>query len=403
MGESILTSELDLVSKTLPKNELRSCFPSLVQVEFAPTAYRDICIKIQFPDDYPQTPLIAQLESRRLHEDIVTKLQVACEKEAEKNLGGEQILPVVDFLRNFVTNNNLIAAFSDIRALRASLPDPAVLTTQERAGTVKLLLEEGAYKLAVRFVLSKDYPEHAPTIEVKASTFPPEYVHMFIAQANEIGRRCVEAGTSEMPPPPGISEMPPPPGLSFKEWKKKDMTMAFVPLANEGTAKHRKAEAAAAAKAEALMLGNQRKLEILGIGEHCPSEAALSTPSVEKVSSGLPSLAPMALFLINDCVQRLPRDICKICDGGLLPANPSDLPKLPKDKQVERIYCGHYYHYGCLNKIMTVPPFAKPCLTCGRRIYHHKWVSDIKVLEKRWATKQAREREIDDVVNFLGP
>eukprot|EP00854_Cymbomonas_tetramitiformis_P030695 gene30695-38426_t len=33
-----------------------------------------------------------------------------------------------------------------------------------------------------------------------------------------------------------------------------------------------------------------------------PSARAVAA-TVEKVSSGLPSLAPMALFLINDCVQ----------------------------------------------------------------------------------------------------
>ena len=52
---------------------------------------------------------------------------------------------------------------------------------------------------------------------------------------------------------------------------------------------------------------------------------------------------------------------------------------------------------------MTEPPFGATCATvdCGRRVFHPNWPSDIKQMEKAWAMKQARAREIEDAAMFL--
>ena len=46
---------------------------------------------------------------------------------------------------------------------------------------------------------------------------------------------------------------------------------------------------------------------------------------------------------------------------------------------------------------MTEPPFGAKCNTCGERVYHPDWPDNIQALERAWAAKQAKLREIDDV------
>lgn len=39
--------------------------------------------------------------------------------------------------------------------------------------------------------------------------------------------------------------------------------------------------------------------------------------------------------------------------------------------------------------------------TCGIRIAHDRWVLNVKLAEVRWAQQQARERELEEVKDFL--
>ena len=49
---------------------------------------------------------------------------------------------------------------------------------------------------------------------------------------------------------------------------------------------------------------------------------------------------------------------------------------------------------------------GKPCLhtDCRKRIFHEKWKAsrDPKLAEDRWAHQEAKRRELDEVVDFLG-
>lgn len=39
--------------------------------------------------------------------------------------------------------------------------------------------------------------------------------------------------------------------------------------------------------------------------------------------------------------------------------------------------------------------------TCGVRISHDRWALNVKLAEARWAQQQARERELEEVKDFL--
>lgn len=137
-------------------------------------------------------------------------------------------------------------------------------------------------------------------------------------------------------------------------------------------------------------------------------------------SNPQPSLLTLVKFLVRE-VKRLPNEHCPVCAKLTLPNNPDDLQalyqsssdaKTEKEKRARRAaklrrpmrtYCGCWYHYNCLDKFLREPPFGAECRTagCGRRVYHNEWPGDMKELERAWAAKQARAREIEDAAMFL--
>lgn len=148
-----------------------------------------------------------------------------------------------------------------------------------------------------------------------------------------------------------------------------------------------------------------------------------------------PSLFKTLSFLIeatNDfCIE-----VCPICMQKCLPDNPDEVVLNDTDDMyVERVLCGHIYHQGCLKKYMREPPFVKsgkPCpalkrharsdtipfsivevmasqnkkseslnTTCSIPLHHDRWGLSPKIAEARWANKQARARELEEVKDFL--
>ncbi|XP_067674988.1 uncharacterized protein [Haliotis asinina] len=115
-----------------------------------------------------------------------------------------------------------------------------------------------------------------------------------------------------------------------------------------------------------------------------------------------PSLRPVCEFLIRDCCKRYPKEVCQLCKDNVLSEDPETQTREPK-KRLERVYCGHLFHTGCLNTYMKTPPFigGKKCPGCGCQIFHEKWKVSPELAEARWAHKQARQRELAEVVDFL--
>ncbi|PIK51988.1 hypothetical protein BSL78_11136 [Apostichopus japonicus] len=117
-----------------------------------------------------------------------------------------------------------------------------------------------------------------------------------------------------------------------------------------------------------------------------------------------PSLQKIANFLIRDGLRKLPTDPCQVCKERAFPKEPKNVVNNAEHgRHVEWVYCGHIFHNGCLDEYMKLPPFTggKKCPGCKKRIYHDKWNISPELAEARWAHHQAREREIDEVTDFL--
>ncbi|PRD22681.1 UNVERIFIED_CONTAM: hypothetical protein NCL1_48476 [Trichonephila clavipes] len=116
-----------------------------------------------------------------------------------------------------------------------------------------------------------------------------------------------------------------------------------------------------------------------------------------------PSLRPSIQFLIDE-VKRYPSELCQLCKEKCFPADPADnITEEGDEKHIEKVYCGHIFHNGCLDIYMKTPPFhgGKKCPSCKKRIYHEKWKLTPKLAEDRWAHQEAKKRELGEVVEFF--
>jgi len=117
-----------------------------------------------------------------------------------------------------------------------------------------------------------------------------------------------------------------------------------------------------------------------------------------------PSIYPVLEYLAGHCIHPFPVESCPCCKKPALAEDPKLCETNPyADTFVEWVYCRHIYHHLCLDNYMKTPPFqgGKKCPTCGARIYHEKWNISPELAEERWAHKEARKREIEEVSEFL--
>lgn len=66
---------------------LFSSFP-----RFRKTVFKKLIICAQFPEDYPNTPLLVELKSKTLSDNLLNGLTNVCEQECKKILGKAQVI-----------------------------------------------------------------------------------------------------------------------------------------------------------------------------------------------------------------------------------------------------------------------------------------------------------------------
>lgn len=157
-----------------------------------------------------------------------------------------------------------------------------------------------------------------------------------------------------------------------------------------------------------------------------------------------PSLEKTLTFLIS-ATREFHKENCPICKLPCLPTDSSQtVTNDALDSYVERVYCGHLFHQGCLKQYIREPPFPsggkccpapkshprsdamsrhvkqpKPNVqighrkksasfsegpeesVCGIRLSHDRWGLSVKLAEARWAQQQARVRELEEVIDFM--
>lgn len=336
---------------------------AFVSFKYERTAYVQAKVKLTFPADYPTNHLIVSIEgglAPGLNKKLVREMEEVAKKQQSSSSNNadtpHQIEPVVDYFTEFLDTNRFVSCWKEVRKLvemAKQSPSPttlAILALQETQGMIRLKMTHDAYVYDCKLVVNPGYPstsnlEDPLQLTLVKSNFPKQIVQDVIAM----------------------------------------QAKGFVRYLQDGVPSD-----------EAWVQSN-------------PIQLPQSNASCIDTTTGdpIPSLLPLVSMLRSKLMQ-LPSTHCPGCQTVVLPNKPSQLAtiydtkskKQQQQQQQQRpMYscCGCWFHYKCLNTLIVEPPFGLKCPTCGKRAHHSDWSADTKELERAYAERQARQREMDDV------
>ncbi|XP_035919939.1 uncharacterized protein LOC118517668 isoform X1 [Anopheles stephensi] len=359
----LIDDEIDEVSRlcenVIPNSKLVACHKTLVRVDVRQSAMRQLTICIRFPENYPTNKLLLEFKSKTLSISFLEKLTSLCETKLNEAVGKPQTMWILHFLSDYLSANPLCIVLDEIQQIKQLLASSGELKVKQRVCTIDLTVRVGQYYFRAKFKVPNGYPAERIMWDDSECNLPQAIVLFLNGQAREIARRCVE------------------PPLA-----RKDSNVTFTPKR---------------------------------------------------------SLQRCLVFIINT-VRDLPQEKCPICLQCCLPESPSDVVTRDNDDlYLIRMFCGHIYHQSCLKRFMSEPPFPiggktcpaqgthnynasttpdnKVCLVkhpasnnivpaldevCGQRVTHDKWgLNNVKSAETKWAHRQAKMRELEEVIDFL--
>ncbi len=277
--------------------------------------------------------------------------------------------------------------------------------------------------------MTDKYPDEGGLVlKMHRSNFPKALSTMYMLQAREIIRRCV-AGYDISTATAKSMPITIPDRLSIKPADAIVLTTDFVRSLKDDIRflkdvkhlrevddKRSSGNAKQFANSSAMRRAARRQLKRITREESEAEAARVAAAEAELREAGKMAMTPhnetptKSLFasvhyLIAHFALELPEATCALSGCRLLPPDPCKAQRYLDDKQHARhpvrVACGHWFHLRPLHHHLSCPPFCKPCPHCGQRLYHPRWPSDDKKLEKAWAAKQAKQRELGDVTDML--
>ena len=424
-GESPLRHEIAELRAALPAENIETCCEVFVAVVLARTKHNRVRMRILLPENYPSQALAFELSSPTLPKPLLKRLQKQCEELASENVGKPQLMAPIQHVRQTVADNLLLYAFGEVRQIMKMMEGKGTVGVNHKTGLIKLHMKQGRYFATLSVRVPNEYPAAPPSLALGKSNFAPAVLRMFEAQGNDLLRRCAEGYTAEQARfksnpiqlPSSILKYKREYSLSSEALRGLDHDVRKLKQVGDlrkvdqekrrGLLTHDTKERKAArrelrklTKAEV-----KREAEADAVARQAQQNQLKALTAKPSSDDGQPSVAALVSFFLHELVVRLPQEKCQVCKKPIFPSDPAVLQRLLEkggaDKPL-RVYCGEWYHYGCLDKDMTTPPFGKSCRVCGQRLYHPDWPATAAQLEKAWAMKQAREREIAEVTDFMG-
>lgn len=423
------------------KISIQSATSSFLTFSYERTPSAKVKATLTFPDDYPSHSLLVNI--MWLPPGLQKKLQTMLDHLAAELKPHAQIETVVQRLVSFMDTNKFVPCWKELKKVVDLIQHDdkeSTIAMNEVKGLVQLRLCHGEYYYACSITIDALYPTTthenwgtACKLKMRETNFPTKIESLLTLQAKELVRRMQDGMPADRAllmsnpisaPDTIIQEDTNVPISITKDCIKglqHDVeTMARVRDLRQVNASTKPGDARVKAHS-----AKERKHARRTIGKLTKEERAKDEAWEQQEQARLegynipdyadaqpqPSLLSLVTFLESK-IQRLPEEHCPICQELTLPSDPNALKALydtmnttdkkarkqAKQKRPIRTYCGCWYHYKCLDKFMTEPPFGAACPSenCGRRVYHPEWSADMGELERAWAMKQARQREIED-------
>jgi hypothetical protein len=378
------------------------------------------------------------LSSDHLPSKLLGKLCKLCNENSDyKN----SITKMYEFLHESIIDNKLIYCMPEINRVRNKLIkgnekslELKKLVIDEKSGLIKLLIYHGKYKIGFEVSVPDLYPFELITFKIKTSNFPDYVIKLYEAQAIEglqknilhkihfeeafqtKGERLISKTEKDRLMKQDLrkkksdkinyvntealqnmkhdvkylmqsKELQQVNSSYNKQLHKHEFDTKTRKNARRTLKKLANAEDKIHKEREAKELEN---LEIMNLGFEERDEEVDA-----KIKENVKGIFGLCKLLIIDLLLELPRKKCPISKKQLFPDNPKDIGT--KNLPV-RPSCGCFFSYKAFNEFMINPPFDnKKCPNCGQnKIYHAKW-KETRHLEKNYANRQARERELEEI------
>eukprot|EP00592_Proboscia_alata_P004174 CAMPEP_0194369570 /NCGR_PEP_ID=MMETSP0174-20130528/17890_1 /TAXON_ID=216777 /ORGANISM="Proboscia alata, Strain PI-D3" /LENGTH=481 /DNA_ID=CAMNT_0039146595 /DNA_START=75 /DNA_END=1520 /DNA_ORIENTATION=+ len=351
-----------------------------------------------------------------------------------------------------VNSTNSSSKINDAKNKNDKLSKCSTIIINDKKGKISLKLHRQKYYYSCSIIIDDNYPSTARNedwgkaclLTMGSTNFPPKIEKILTGQAKELVRRMQDGMSTEaammMSNPMKAPEIDKNEKAltkvritkdSLKGLKRDTETLSIVRSLREvdsavcqgnatikaNSKKERKDARRTVSKITEREILKDKNIEANDKQWRIEEQERINNYNMSK-SDGKPqkSLFSLVRFL-SEKIQLLPDEKCPVCTELTLPQNPDDLSLLydamkeantKEEKKARkeakqicpiRTHCGCWYHYRCLDTFMTEPPFGDACLTinCGRRVYHPNWPSSMVTLERVWANKEARKREIEDM------
>lgn len=358
-------------------------------------------MRIQFPRDYPAVLPLVELSSPTLPHALLRNKEKECLEKAKALLGKPQAEAIYEHIATFIHTNLFIPCWKEMKQVAALCTEKGGrFGCDEKLGVLNISIPCGKYRQTIVVTVPEMYPEKAIAVEIKSSNFPQDIQFMFKSQADELLRRC-EAGYS-----PEAALLSGPVDLEAATVRKPgESKVVLTSGALQGLKRDvkvlkeiselRDATAVTTKGYQATVVAERREarkdLRRLAKQEIALSEAEekelreleqmeMKALMSSKISSTAPpSLFAVVNFLVEDFTLKLPQEKCQACSKNIFADEP-DAPAMTEkahNLRPMRTFCGHWFHYECLNQWLTTPPFVRNCALCSRRIWHPDWYDQI--------------------------
>jgi len=423
-GALSVIDEIAAVEKNLPNINFQTTTAHFCTVIYSKLPNRRIKVTLTFPDEYPCRELIVDVATDgKVPPGLKKKLERELEQVASFNKGRyNQVEPVLTRLRQFVDTNRFVACWKELRQVvdivqklsQAKDTKGTAISINDVQGVIKLKLCNGNYFYSCSITIDDAYPTtlsnhdwgKACLLVKEKANIPPNIEQLLTIQAHHLVRFMQDGMSADdafvmsnpVKLPKGIDKGRQNVGSTLKglhrdtgnsNIKKQDSARKKCKTSNQG---------------DPIVELNEWEAE---------EKSRMSGYNISSFdgSDPQPSLLSLVTFLVNK-IQRLPEQICPLCKELSLPNDPNILksyydPVVGADKRAKiaqrnrpvRTYCGCWYHYKCLHEFITQPPFGAACPEDKQRVYHPDWPEDMQELERAWAMKQAKVREIADAAS----
>ena len=377
------------------------------------TLFRQVVVRLQSKEGYPKEYPLIELRSKFIEDSVLEKLETAAiDKVREQKESKSILLSLIEFFHFSVHNNKLLHCKDELDEIHSLIKSDDVIKLNYKRGTILIHQREMNYHAKFRITVPDEYPEEPVEFVFLENNFHPFLTSLFTTRVQFLLKRVLNGYKYSLKnietsnkKGDGISA-PPSTGDLHEIRKDLQFLKKVQDLKELNHDKQMRREHTRLIKSEVKNI-EVKEQELLEQDEAFKQQQLKLQKAMDRRT-----LFPVAGFIMKDLIYRLPHSICDFCKQSLLPDKPPAIwsaktsnENMEKNIRVERLSCDHWYHFICLEKLLSQPPFEdKKCISdnCDKSIEHNYFnIKYIRKAEEKWKKKEERRRELEDIADFM--